>query len=748
MDVIGRSFSRAWSSVSDVSARSTKSKDDNASVRSSFTFKSNLTNFSIRGKTDSGTFNPPNRYKRVRKNIHKTPPDALPKPDDSVHEVRFFLYRILTYKQYGIAQNWPQWVLETVGKWHGTGADLLAITDFDKMCPLHPGNWAIDEKKRDAFPPVACHSAINNAIRDNVDRLKGKEGHLQRIHQETKDAQRKSRYIFQSCQQDRADTRSQAGSHYGRSNSQRAASLYSMPNSYIDDSWGQDGNAYLQSYPAAAPPSQVYTINPTEQLRSGALTSTLLTRATSARTPIGTVIPLQVPPYESGCDSAAASGQDSRSSGNTNSTAKTSPPSSTEDPYMLSEHSERFASSLGLSLSPPPRPTRSTMSLQDLGQNFHAASDNASTTSHGLRRSRSQVPTAYSTAFSSHSAYNGYSGTSRTPLDCTRQRAEPGIARGRSQSTGSRASLIIRHCSPPIQQTKYNDPSNRSLYRAPSYGAYSSSCYSRPTVDNQHIIPPVPKLERRLSHFAGSGSEYTFSARNDYVPTQHNNDIRAANPHSPIYQAAHVPLPLSHRSSRSSIAGSVISRKASVVPSHSMNYPRSNIAGPRHDRSAEFDRSLSPASSSASSDARSIAPSILRQHPFEHNQKTSPTNTFRRPSPFPPLTDTHRFAFEQAEYVRFKSSGSDISRQVARSELERMQGMVPSRMHGEGLERLGPARRTINPATGRPFATLIEAIEEKEILDGKKQRGRSTGALGQLDSDPLRDSTGMFFKGR
>ena len=59
------------------------------------------------------------------------------------------------------------------------------------------------------------------------------------------------------------------------------------------------------------------------------------------------------------------------------------------------------------------------------------------------------------------------------------------------------------------------------------------------------------------------------------------------------------------------------------------------------------------------------------------------------------------------------------------------------------MEVAGPRFRIKDP-NGRPYPTLVEVIREKEILDGRRQRGVS--AVGGLDSEFMKNEQ-VHYKG-
>ena len=125
----------------------------------------------------------PTNLEEVVKAAHSGTPRHLPGDDASQDEVRYFLYQILTLKEYKIVLAHPQWVLETCMYWRGNGSKLrsLPIDAFQQLCPLSPGYATIDWRakgskfKREQIPPCSVRHAIGHLINHIVASLKSKE---------------------------------------------------------------------------------------------------------------------------------------------------------------------------------------------------------------------------------------------------------------------------------------------------------------------------------------------------------------------------------------------------------------------------------------------------------------------------------------------------------------------------------------------------------------------------------------------
>src|SRR5690242_856900 len=128
----------------------------------------------------------PTKLDEVTKSIHECIPQQLPGEQASQDDVRYFLYQILTLKDYNLARRSPQWVLETCMLWQGGGNKLrsLPLDAFQQLCPLHPGyaviDWTVKSSKfrRQDIPPCGIRDEIGRCIKNVVENLKKKEqGH-------------------------------------------------------------------------------------------------------------------------------------------------------------------------------------------------------------------------------------------------------------------------------------------------------------------------------------------------------------------------------------------------------------------------------------------------------------------------------------------------------------------------------------------------------------------------------------------
>ena len=87
--------------------------------------------------------------KRVAASRHDAPPKHLPGPRATQQEVRYFLFHLLTYKQYKCAKNYPEWVLETCMAWTGMGHQMYDQDEewLRNICPPQAAAQGILSKR-------------------------------------------------------------------------------------------------------------------------------------------------------------------------------------------------------------------------------------------------------------------------------------------------------------------------------------------------------------------------------------------------------------------------------------------------------------------------------------------------------------------------------------------------------------------------------------------------------------------------
>jgi hypothetical protein len=111
----------------------------------------------------------PKNLEDVYRSQHGNLPKNLPGDDASQEEVRYYIYSVLTCKDNISAKAYPQWVLETCMSWEGTGKRLrnLSEEELQILCPLRAGYAEINpsrEHKLEDLPLPAARQTIGAAI--------------------------------------------------------------------------------------------------------------------------------------------------------------------------------------------------------------------------------------------------------------------------------------------------------------------------------------------------------------------------------------------------------------------------------------------------------------------------------------------------------------------------------------------------------------------------------------------------------
>jgi hypothetical protein len=111
----------------------------------------------------------PKNLEDVSRSQHRNVPKNLPGDNASQDEVRYYLYSILTCKDNVSAKAYPQWVLETCMSWEGPGKRLRNMTDEELqiLCPLRAGYAEINPSRKhklEDLPVPAARQIIGAAI--------------------------------------------------------------------------------------------------------------------------------------------------------------------------------------------------------------------------------------------------------------------------------------------------------------------------------------------------------------------------------------------------------------------------------------------------------------------------------------------------------------------------------------------------------------------------------------------------------
>ncbi|KAF2003546.1 hypothetical protein P154DRAFT_532283 [Amniculicola lignicola CBS 123094] len=768
----------------------------------------------------SNTFGLPTRLRDVKH--HRSPPTHLPDTYADVHTVRYFLYQLLTFNA-KLVKQYPQWILETVGAWKGTGSMLreMSQNDLQKLCPLSAGHAVIEQKGLSGFPECGAKEAIGKIIAQGVGKLQGNEG------LRNKQAHEWQGILQGSSARDRV--------LQGRTHGEVMAEdldTFSDTYSFYDDQQfydpipSDDGSYSHTAQWVVSPPlsPHPYGITPAGFMQPG------MSVAGSQAQDDGEISP-------------TSSGDSSWSSGRTASTPQTSPPNS-ERPLsqykVLNLPIRERGSQLGKYLPPlqtgnhPDLPqmtsspqlrcwyTREGQSATEDCQpirplSHHAslsvftpsASDGTWQSSENPPHVRSPVPSVHHSSSSTYaesirSQANPRIIMSRQPFEqqtkfnAPPMSPPPGLPNPYSQVSpqempGSRvaspAQSLDRIFTP-------NSPGNMEVPRTPDQYIQQATPYNphrgnhqvlqefpTPTPIRKNSSPQPSQIHRSPRHAMSAPSLYhrspalraayaaQFTMNSAPIPWQSYEPQRQKPPPG-FPRSVHNS---SASSSRSPSIKSGTSRQNSrttrtTINRSSMNYPQSGVAAPRAPMRPAVDRSSlsTQPTSIVSMNGSSRAPSISTMSSFhsmspsiasilDGNSTVNYTNPYPvRTKPSIPIVSNlagphrseanhsvDRFALEQGAYLNFKHSPSVSRSEVVESEVRRMHGMVPSNLHGEGMEHNGPCVRMLDP-NGRPYPTLVEQIRSKEILDGRKQRG--TIGIGGLDSEPMKNDA-AFYRG-
>jgi hypothetical protein len=111
----------------------------------------------------------PKNLEDVLRSQHQNVPKNLPSHNASQDEVRYYLYSVLTCKDNTSVKTYPQWVLETCMSWEGPGERLRNMTDEELqiLCPLRAGYAEINPSRKhklEDLPVPAARQIIGAAI--------------------------------------------------------------------------------------------------------------------------------------------------------------------------------------------------------------------------------------------------------------------------------------------------------------------------------------------------------------------------------------------------------------------------------------------------------------------------------------------------------------------------------------------------------------------------------------------------------
>ncbi|KAF2727748.1 hypothetical protein EJ04DRAFT_570102 [Polyplosphaeria fusca] len=656
----------------------------------------------------------PTSLKEVTRHAHHAPPGALPGEELNLHEVRWFLYNLLTLKSWGIVQKWPQWILETCAAWEGTGADLRVMRkeDLELICPLNSGHADLVMRRSiESHPSPECRAAIGQVISREVMRLKDREQQSARTHRDWQRTQLGSRY---------EEVVAQERSNHASSRSTRTPSIFSnqsQPN-LLTPYPPESTPPYLPQYQSMTyqdhQPHEPSFFDPNTQRRPG------MTRTTSSLGPNRL---------------SWSSGIGSFSSSNVNSTPMTSPTGS-EEAY-------------------PNKPMLSKgQSQQSLAGNRLSTASSSSLYSFSAQSPRISGHNPFESDPSAH--FNRRQNDFRRFADIEEEHeCGPSMApssQGQGYPTPTEAyseSTVRRPIARPIyladpcqQQTKFNstslhpqaasryqtakemrrgsseraseEPENQKPGSFDRYRSASTLRSSRPS-SRPSIMAGMEQLASNFEQMQMKEASEGEKDPCDSLPSQLSSPTSAQSSHwlGSLYGAP------SRAPSQASTQPPPATRRPYIGPG-SVQYPTPGISTTKR----HPDRAPSPAISKNSSQVRSVAASILRHTPINPKTKVPVVTSFAGPNRSQANADMDKLALDRGAYLEFKNTPSETRDQVVQAEFERMHGMVPSKLHGEGVDVFGPQTRLAGPG-GTPQRTLVESIRHKEILDGIRQRGTS-----------------------
>jgi hypothetical protein len=645
-----------------------------------------------------GEFHLPTSLRQVQNQIHRTEPESLPDEDANKHEVQYFLYQLLTVDSYRIAKSYPQWVLETCAFWRGTGADLRFMTDKEMklICPLDSGHCTLEKKQNTTlYPSPDCRAMIGETIGQVVKKLKAKEDEKARLEREWKETQLGSSVRHKAIHgrlENRVSTNLEE--LFPRPRLMRSCSSamslpvlperVAVPDSYeqrkiFSQHFASDGHNYT--------PSSTASLHPHVTTSNGSIS-----------------LPL-------------SSSKGSNSSSNMNSTAHASSAGSIEE----TNGKQNGASQVSLFGGDPLERRLSSAILSRSSHNspsticarrVSTASSMAGIAEHEQHSTNIAVgddyfaqdyPPSYDQRRHVSTPHPQYQ-LQEPPTSFTQENLQEVMSRNRYHP--HKPPQIIYHEYPIEQQTRYSRYSQDWDVKK-DYSELRSmdsiSCIRRNFLSSQSTYgsPPAKRDLLTRPHTMGPPPG---------IPQPYYSSVQEMSNHLDNMSLG-LRCPTSSMSQRSS-SGSL---RRTLHP-NSMNYPRPDICGPRFPSQCHAPNLPihSPPHSSNAPPSPAIPPSKV---PFP----SSPTFTGPNRSTATSAVDT--FALERCAYTTFKAGVLVARSEVVNSEVKRMSGMVPGKLHEEGIEHVEPTMRLMD-GNGRPYSTLVGQIRDKEILDGRRQRGR------------------------
>jgi hypothetical protein len=690
----------------------------------------------------------PKNLEDVLRSQHRNVPKNLPGDNASQDEVRYYLYSVLTCKDNTAAKTYPQWVLETCTSWEGPGKRLRNMTDEELqiLCPLRAGYAEINPPRRhklEDFPMPAARQTIGAAIARAVGAARLAD--LRRVSMHDSASPRQIRRyepvdgVWGQMNSLQLSKPPQGRPESCPSNIQRRESIDNMRSSNIGTRMfsptlsnvheSHNEPAYLQRESLAFPPRPTALPRHLNEARYAGSTD-----SSSIESPVVASVRSQ--------DSNSTS-QTSLGGPETTQTSFSSPVAdrassctssiaSTEQKIPLYEHKETLAELEARSLEVPanqesprlrPRPRRyratsgsssSSRSRNDPSLTRDSKQYNAIRRPSGLRaaiqtdgfdqcQNALQLQHPYRNISPVENSYN-----------------LPGVHVGSSSYDYQRTSLSGSFQNQVNQQIPFSTPNppDDLLLRSTGFSPHP-----------MHLIHPQ-------SPFTNNGwsaplrFEQDFSGEATRFQQQKQLNLNSSSAHS--------------------------SRKPQVRGSFhgigSPEMPRSYTLSPRLSNSnlpsaQDYPSAGLPVISSMSSNSVSSTGPPRSSHMYPVGDIGLAQNSTRPVSAFPRAANHHRInslAFDQTDFHMWKGNLPPESSTIAgheRPRLAKSQSDNLLRRSRESQTRAawnidlhrrkgsaGPSLRYLDRATGQARKTFYEAIEEREIMDGKPQRGVDCGS--------------------
>ncbi|KAF2652538.1 hypothetical protein K491DRAFT_681260 [Lophiostoma macrostomum CBS 122681] len=715
---------------------------------------------------ETGRFTLPVTCSQVREHLHSCIPDTLPSTSADVHEVRYFLYHLLTLKADEVGRKWPQWVLETCAAWDGTGADLRDI-DESKLRLLCPASWGkcliYGREELELTCPPQCRVEIGKVIERTVSRLKNKEEMKGTLHlqwQQTRNGHNTASRLVEArnCYNKRTKSKASRWDVRGLVTGRSAESAISLQTDHA------------QSHP----PSETH-LEITKILQVPRAKSTVSGMTMYRMQPASEENQQLWKDEQREHDCRASSAASTVSAVSFHSTRPACTPGTVHAEGQSAQRdnfqSSRLAvSSLGFISSPkeqghgslqsaripqngvldsvapsPSRPLLSSIqhSLSRVSNSTRSSSSSDPTAS---ARSSSTAPTSPSASIQEMVPFPRVESRGSNPFTASYQNRH--VSKQPSQDTidppltlspchieiASDIESRFMSCSPayfyhpgailsyqpdrPIQPT--HSTCSHLAVNDSAFGKCSFISSTPPQNNFSHLGLYDLDVSTASGGNTPQGRQRCFSAVSQHSAPIPSRYLRRSQPRTPtVYPSIDLPEwfsslePVQH---------------TSKVNTNSMNYPRPDICAPREHPTGRTSPFSSSSSSSSSSMALSVDQNSGRITPRGHPTQTSVEGCLVSASRLRCTTHADQHARQQAQSMILKNKPSFAQDKL----LYRM-----SREHGldNSPDRMGPCVRYTKPGYPRDLLpTLVETIREREILAGKGQRGqRGTIHSNQID---------------